>query len=280
MINTIVLTVHNKRSTIDKIIEGIETTISSLTQCVIIVDDGSSDGTSEILKKYSNENSYVTYYYTPDVWEVAANLIGLAEVKTKYATLIQDDMLIHEHCWDAVLVKSAIYSRAFCVSGRTGCDISFDEDNLYLYNHVGREYPFGSFCFGKIATKILKILPEYSRYKISVMICRALGARKRDTVNRGPLLIDMGMYNKLGGLDGSFSPFELDDVDICLRAQQKGLGDCYVLPVMYSEINGSKKTSSISAEVSRRAINANKMKILKKHSHYITNKSQKRKYIV
>jgi GT2 family glycosyltransferase len=112
------------------------------------------------------------------------------------------------------------------------------------------------------------------------MICRALGARKRDTVNRGPLLIDMGMYNKLGGLDGSFSPFELDDVDICLRAQQKGLGDCYVLPVMYSEINGSKKTSSISAEVSRRAINANKMKILKKHSHYITNKSQKRKYIV
>lgn len=280
MINTIVLTVHNKIGTIDRILTQILATTSNLTQQIILVDDGSTDGTTSILQQYSDKYPHVHYKYTPDVWEVLANRAGLQNVETPYATIIQDDMLIHEYNWDRIMLSAAVRHNAFSISGRTGTDVSYNRDKLYLFNHIGREYPLGTSYFGRLFTKMLKIIPKPYRTAYSTKISRVFGPYKRDVVNRGPLIINMDAYNQLGGLDPAFAPFELDDVDLCIRATREGFGTHLVLPINYTEIGGSKKSNASSANASLDAINKNRGRVLAKHKESIPNKASEEKYSV
>jgi len=280
LINTIVLTVHNKKSTVEKILDQLLKTTSSFTQKIIVVDDGSTDGTTTILKQYANKNVNIQYRYTPDLWEVLANCDGLENVETPYATIIQDDMLIHERHWDRILLNAAVCHNAFSVSGRAGTDISFNHNDLYLFNHIGCEYPLGQTLLGRIVAKLLTIVPSPYRSAYSVKIARPFGAQKRQVINRGPLVINMEAYNKLGGLDKKFAPFELDDIDLCLRATKEDYGGHYVLPIHYTEVNGSKKSNTYSAKMSIESISKNKIRILQKHRGSILKKKFKDKYRV
>ena len=40
---------------------------------------------------------------TNDIWETRANNLGLKEVLTEYATIVQDDMLIKQKNWDKTI---------------------------------------------------------------------------------------------------------------------------------------------------------------------------------
>lgn len=278
--NTIVLTVHNKASSIISILSALENTISSETVKVLVIDDGSKDGSSELIKKFCKAAERFEYHYLPDVWEVRANAYGLRQVETKFATIVQDDMLFLEKFWDGFLMKAATKNNAFCISGRGGHEISQDGQYLYFFNHIGREYPMGSSLLAKIFVKFLKLLPMEFRIHFSVRITRLFGPRRRPIVNRGPLLVDVEKYQELGGLDENFAPFELDDADICLRAMKEKKGYNYVLPILYMEVNGSKQNSKISQRVSIEASAKNRDLIIRKHFDFIKFQSKKAKYRV
>ena len=47
----------------------------------------------------------VKIIYTDDIWETKANNVGLREVNTQFATIVQDDMLIRQKNWDKKLLK-------------------------------------------------------------------------------------------------------------------------------------------------------------------------------
>ena len=63
-----------------------------------------------------------------------------------------------------------------------------------------------------------------------------------------------------------FSPFELDDIDLCCRAYKKfGLySGCY--PIFYKEINGSKKNNLNSSLISEKSIVKNTKLLMQRHS--------------
>ena len=44
--------------------------------------------------------------FTKDIWETKANNVGLKEVQTEYATIVQDDMLIKQKNWDKKLLMN------------------------------------------------------------------------------------------------------------------------------------------------------------------------------
>ena len=264
MQNTVILTVHNKEETITKILKNLIENLSKYTSKIIIILDGCTDKTSKNINQFIyiyNPEVEIEIIISNDIWETKANNLGLREVKTKFATIVQDDMLIRQKNWDETLLKNFKKFKLFAVSGRAGHEFSLINNKFKVVNLFGREYPFSSnSLLGKFIGKFISIFKPYWIYKYINFFSR------RIVVNRGPLIIDMLIARKLDFFDEKFAPFELDDVDLCCRAYKKFGLLSGANPIFYSELNGSKKNSLESAKESQKSIIKNTKIIIERHS--------------
>ncbi len=263
MKNTIVLTVHNKENTICNILEKLTKNTSHHTTKIIIILDGCTDKTEQKIKSFLTFNKTfldIEIIFTDDIWETKANNLGLKTVKTEYATIVQDDMLILQKNWDQKLLTNFLNRQIFAVSGRAGHDFNFHDNKFNVVNIFGREYPFSSnSIFGKVIGKLIALFKPYWLYKYFNFFAT------RIVVNRGPLMLEMKKLRALNFFDEAFAPFELDDVDLCCRAYKKfGLLSA-ANPIFYVELNGSKKNSSFSNNMSKKSIIKNTKIIIKRH---------------
>ena len=263
MQNTIILTVHNKENTICTILEKLFKNTSHHTTKIIIILDGCTDETEKKIKNFLIFNKTyidVEIILTNDIWETKANNVGLKKVETEYATIVQDDMLILQKNWDRKLLNNFLNYQIFAVSGRAGHDFSFHENKFNVVNIFGREYPFSSnSIFGRIIGKLMFFFKPYWLYKYLNFF------ETRIVVNRGPLMFEMKKLKALNFFDEAFAPFELDDVDLCCRAYKKfGLFSA-ANPIFYIELNGSKKNSSFSNNISKKSIIKNTKILINRH---------------
>ena len=263
MKNTIILTVHNKEKTIQKILYHLCKTVSDITIELIIILDGCTDGTLIQVKNFLNLNKFaikIRLIMTDDIWETKANNVGLKKVRTKYATIVQDDMLMKHNKWDKKLIKNFINFRLFAVSGRAAHNFSFMDNKFKVVNLFGREYPLtDNNILGKLVGKFVYLFKPYWIYRyINFFDIRLV-------VNRGPLMLDMSKARELSFFDEIFAPFELDDIDLCCRAFKKfGLYSA-ANPIYYIELDGSKKNNPKSKIVSENCIEKNTKIILERH---------------
>ena len=263
MNNTIILTVHNKEKTIIKILNNLFNNTSTYTKKLIIILDGCKDNTLENINKFI-ENKIITMdiriIITNDIWETKANNVGLNQVQTEYATIVQDDMLIKHKNWDKILIKKLATNNVFSISGRAAYNYKLKRNKLIIENIIGREYPFSNNNFiGKIVGKLFAIFKPFWLFKyFSLYSVRLIN-------NRGPLVLRINLVRELGFFDENFAPFELDDVDLCFRAFKKyGLySSCF--PIYYEEINGSKKNNLNSRLISEKSIIKNSALLISKH---------------
>ena len=264
MINTIILTVHNKEKTILRILTNLVENLSKSTIKIVIILDGCTDNTAIQINKFlkiQKTNLDFQLIFTDDIWETKANNVGLRSVRTAYATIVQDDMLIMQKNWDATLLNYLRKFKLFAISGRAAHDFGFNNNQFIVTNISGREYPFSNKnIFGKIVGKLVSIFKPYWIYKYFKFFAIRLVA------NRGPLIIDMKIAKQLDFFDESFAPFELDDVDLCCRAFKKfGLMSA-TNPIFYYEINGSKKNNFSSKIQSEKSILKNSKILFERHS--------------
>lgn len=262
-VNTIILTINNKEKTIGKILENLFSTISAYTKDIIIILDGCNDfSKSVVVKRISKikEKFNIVVIETPDIWETKANNTGLKLVKTKFATIIQDDMLIHQKHWDKLLVDYLSKKNIFAITGRSAHDFSLKNEKFSSINLVGREYPIASNTFmGKIVGKFFAYLKPFWIYKYIKLFNIRLIA------NRGPLVLNMNLTRKLNYFDEEFAPFELDDADLCCRAFKKFNLLSASLPIYYTELAGSKKHNKNSQNISKKSIEKNTKILFKRH---------------
>lgn len=267
--NTIILTVHNKEKTIRKILKYLLNSLSPLTKNIIIVIDGCTDNTSReiinALKEFNYKNKIdIKIIYTDDMWETKANNEGLRLVKTEFATIVQDDMLIRHKHWDEHLIKVFRKQRVFAVSGRSAHDFYFEKGNLIIKNIIGREAPLGDKnIFAKLISKLLIYSGSFWIYEIISPIGFRLA------VNRGPLLLKFKNIKELNFFDEKFAPFELDDIDLCCRAFKKFglLSACK--PINFKMLGRSKSSSTLSQKVSLNSIEKNTKILISRHSDLI-----------
>ena len=109
MKNTIILTVHNKEKTICLILSNLLKYTSNLSNKLIIILDGCTDESEKKVKQFFALNKTfidIEIIFTDDIWETKANNIGLKKVKTEFATIVQDDMLILQNNWDKKLLQN------------------------------------------------------------------------------------------------------------------------------------------------------------------------------
>tara|TARA_B100000073_G_scaffold347802_1_gene363408 strand:+ start:1281 stop:2087 length:807 start_codon:yes stop_codon:yes gene_type:complete len=263
MTNTIVLTVHNKEKTISKILDKLIKNTSSNTIKLIIVLDGCTDASAYEIKRFfllNKTNLDVEIIFTEDIWETRANNIGLKKVKTDFATIVQDDMLILQKNWDNTLLKNFYKNHIFAISGRGAHNFSLNENTFQVIDLIGREYPLASrSIYGRFVGKLFAFLKPYWLYNFINFYAIRL------VVNRGPLMLDMKKLKQLNFFDEKFAPFELDDVDLCCRAFKKfGLYSA-ANPIYYIELNGSKKNSAFSQNMSQKCIKKNTKILINRH---------------
>ncbi len=72
---SIIIPVFNEKSTIEKVLQNLEDVDLGVEKEIIIIDDGSSDGTREILKKYKNK--YKIIYHDKNKGKGAAMRTGI-----------------------------------------------------------------------------------------------------------------------------------------------------------------------------------------------------------
>jgi len=89
MLLSIVIPVYNEKNTILDILNKIKELPKSLDREIIIVDDGSKDGTREILEKLKNEKNYHIIFKTKNSGKGDSLIVGFKESKGDYV-IIQD----------------------------------------------------------------------------------------------------------------------------------------------------------------------------------------------
>ena len=191
---TCVLTTHNKQDLIESVCYGIINNVSELTKELIIVFDGCTDNTENLVKHIlKDSNLIIKYVYTNDVFELRANNEGLKNVTSDYVILIQDDMIIKEKDFDKRMLKPFLsFSDVFAVTAQTAHNNKNINGSLHSTDEADRRH-------------------GYPRDKFAV----------REIANRGPLMYDFSDLTKLNFFDEYLVPNSYDDHDISYRAYKE-----------------------------------------------------------
>ncbi len=111
---SIVIPVYNEKNTIKEIVKQVLAT--PYDKEIIIVDDGSSDGTREVLKEIENEPDIKIFYHTKNTGKGAALRTGFGHV-TGDIVIIQDADLEYDPADYSDLIKPILCGKADVVYG-------------------------------------------------------------------------------------------------------------------------------------------------------------------
>ena len=200
---SIILPVHNQAALMPQVLKSIWACSSSLVKELIIIVDGCTDNTEQVVREITESWTWVNVVITlaPDVFEVKADNIGLKLSTQPFCMLTQDDIVIEELGFDVRLVKPMlVWDNVFAVGGRMGLDCFIKPDGYLAYANGVSWSNLGRQTFAV-----------------------------RDVLNRGPLVLRRQMAEALNWLDEAYAPLAMDDCDICMRAylEHGWLSGCY-----------------------------------------------------
>tara|TARA_R110000824_G_scaffold270034_2_gene458502 strand:+ start:630 stop:1436 length:807 start_codon:yes stop_codon:yes gene_type:complete len=205
--HSLILTVHNKGWLLGDVLDRIKKYTSGPYELIAILD-GCSDNSEEVLMSRKNQFDKIKVLYTPDVFETKANNTGLKASIGDYNIIIQDDMLINEHSWNLRMQKPFDeFGDVFAVTARTAHNWIFNPNSV----HIGMQENLDS-CWCDICLHV-----DHAEQR---NIHRDVFA-VRNSVNRGPLMIDHSDLEKMNYLDEAFMPQDMDDHDLCYRMHKK-----------------------------------------------------------
>jgi glycosyltransferase involved in cell wall biosynthesis len=144
---SILMPVYNEAKTIREIITRVEAAaIGDVRKELIIVDDGSSDGTREILKELEQTSSYKIYFHAHNMGKGAALRTGI-HYATGDIVIVQDADLEYDPAEYAELIKPILEGRADVVYG-----------SRLQGGKVARAFNFWHYIGNKLLTFITNIL--------------------------------------------------------------------------------------------------------------------------
>lgn len=112
---SIIIPAYNEEATIEKILDILDKTdLDGISKEIIVVDDGSSDGTRDILKKY--ESKHKIFYHEKNQGKGAAVRTGLKMISGDYV-VIQDADLEYDPSDFKKMLNCAIEKKAEVIYG-------------------------------------------------------------------------------------------------------------------------------------------------------------------
>lgn len=254
---SVILTVHNQEKIIGEIFRGITDNASENVREIIIILDGCTDNSRDVIFDEMNNISRrftVAIAVAPDINETLANNSGLQQSMYKYSIIVQDDCLIKEPEFDKRLLKPfKVVENVMAVSGRDAVDTRLINGQLDYYN-----------CGGVDAGT--------SRNIFSI----------RDGVNRSPLMLDNEKIAQLGYLDKDFAPLDSDDVDLCIRGYKQfgWLSGSYVIDYESPLWWGKTRTNPASASLWEWSMKKNHKLIVERHYDFIVGEKHSQDIVI
>lgn len=202
------LTVHNKGFLLSECLERIKKYTVGPYELVVVLD-GCSDNSEEILDAFTKENKEIKIkkIHAPDVFETKANNLAAKASEGEYISIVQDDMLINELGWNERMIKPFLsFNDVFSVTARTSHNWIINPNSQHLNLE---KIPGGMW------SDVLFHVDHADRKNTPREIFEV-----RDSSNRGPLMINHSDFEKVGYLDESFSPQDMDDHDLHYRVKK------------------------------------------------------------
>ncbi|MGL6002510.1 MAG: glycosyltransferase family A protein [Plesiomonas sp.] len=153
---TILIPSYNHAIYITELFESIDK-IGEENFHVLIIDDCSSDGSDELIKKYAENKSNVSFYIKDKNKGLVDSLkLGIAKIKTDYFYLIASDDVIDYRGFLTALNHMQINPCLFfCIFGAN----SFSDDRCYQSTYTRKHRDFFSLSGNEIAEKIFYAHP-------------------------------------------------------------------------------------------------------------------------
>jgi len=224
---SVVVPVYNKSSIICDVLDSICVNIESTFE-LIILDDCSDDQSLMTIKNFcENRNiQYILLSNEVPLYETACDNIGFAISRGEYLLEIQSDIYIKDKGFDLRMIDAANLQCISSVSGR--CVHSW----IDLYSSRWKYFkllisPF--FLIKLITNKSGEGLIGAKVFDNNISMREAPDEiYTGDTNNRGPWMITMKNYKKIGPLDSDHFFLGGDDHDFNYRAKKEGLVAAYV----------------------------------------------------
>jgi len=253
---SLLLTVYNKESIIKQVFQGLMQYSSDNVKETIIILDGCSDESENILRKFIAEYIDITtggvirFIYTDNLNETKANNVGLKSSTCDYTIVVQDDCIILEKDFDLNMLKPfKMIPNLLAVSGRDAVDTRFVNGEFNFYNVAGAD-----------------VNTPNSIFSI------------RDVINRSPLMLDNKKLKQLNYLDENFAPLSLDDADLSMRAYKEFgyLVGSRTVKFISPPCYGTTRSNPISSAIFEQALIKNTILIEQRHYDFIAGEKHSR----
>ena len=209
--HSVIVTIHNGARRIpsgeillEKVLDGIiNNTVGEYE--VLCMLDGCTDDSDKVVDKYLDKAN-VRPIVLPDIFELRTNNAAFKESKGEYVIVVQDDQVISEHGWNKRMQKPFDeFDDVFAVTARCAHNWVINTNSYYLNNPSA---PIHGWCDIFEHVDHASDAHELSRDVFAV----------RSSCNRGPLMINLEDLERVGYLDESFAPCDMDDHDLMYRA--------------------------------------------------------------
>lgn len=206
----IILSVFNKEKTIIQLIKLLDKACIAYGNVDMqIILDGCHDKSEKLVRDFYAKRPYqkVSFYVTPNIFEVKSNNIGLQNTSGRYCVIIQDDNLVYDKnfLFEAVLFLEK-NPKAAVLGGLAGV-------NFYPR---GTALPTGP---GQVCSDKDEAYWRQDKDTDPDLVNKVFEV---DACMRGPLIFTKAFLERHGYLDEIYAPLHQDDMDLCFRAKNEG----------------------------------------------------------
>jgi GT2 family glycosyltransferase len=221
---SIVIVNWNRKKLLEACLNSLEKTTEYSNYSMIVVDNGSSDGSSNLVE--SRFPSVNLLSLKQNMGFAIGNNIGIANAlqnNADYVLLLNNDTLIIQRDWLRKMVESAEENEEI---GIIGCKLIYPNGKV---QHVGSRLDIKGLDW--INPQILDGSSEVFEVDVVLGACFLI---KRKTIDI------------IGFLDEGFSPFQQEESDFCFRAKKAGFRVCTTLSVKVVHLYGASRQAITS----------------------------------
>jgi len=190
---SIIIVNFNKKELLKQCLDSIKNSTTYPNYEVIVVDNGSSDGSQEMVEK--NYRWVKLVKNKENLGFAKANNIGIREARGDYIFLLNNDTVIIQRDW---LEKMIAVAESDPKIGIVGCKLVGPGGTI---QHVGGWYNVrGTGHYTKDIDRTVEV----------------------DYVTGAAMLIKREVIEKIGLLDEGYSPLYYEDTDLCARCKRAG----------------------------------------------------------